>query len=76
MTTRTKWQFRAIAAVVFLGTMFGWRTTTRADNGNAPTTTSFFSGGLGAHADWFVTTDQPPGDTDNQAVRLITVNDA
>lgn len=43
-----------------------------ADSGNAATTLSFFSGGGGAHADWFVTADQPPGDTDNQAIRLQT----
>jgi hypothetical protein len=46
------------------------------DNGNAPTTMSFFSGGNGGHADWFVTGDQPPGDTDHQAVRLVTTNGA
>jgi len=45
-----------------------------ADNGNATTTMSFFSGGGGAHADWFVTADQPPGDTDRQAVRLQTTD--
>jgi hypothetical protein len=43
-----------------------------ADNGNAPTTMSFFSGGQGAHADWFITDDQPLGDTDKQAARLQT----
>jgi hypothetical protein len=47
-----------------------------ADNGNAGVTLSFFSGGNGAHADWFATDDQPPGDTDNQAIRLITTNGA
>ena len=46
------------------------------DNGNASPTLSFFSGGLGAHADWLATSDQPTGDTDNQAIRLLTVNDA
>jgi hypothetical protein len=51
-------------------------TTAIADNGNAGTTASFFSGGAGGHADWFVTDDQPPGDTDNQAIRLITTNGA
>jgi hypothetical protein len=40
------------------------------------TTLSFFSGGNGAHADWFVTADQPAGDNDNQAIRLLTVNGA
>ena len=43
-----------------------------ADNGNASATLSFFSGGGGAHADWLATSDQPPGDTDNQAIRLLT----
>jgi hypothetical protein len=47
-----------------------------ADNGKASTTMSFFSGGNGAHADWLATSDQPPGDTDNQAIRLITTNGA
>jgi len=47
-----------------------------ADSGAASTTLSFFSGGDGAHADWLATTDQPPGDTDNQAVQLQTTNDA
>jgi hypothetical protein len=51
-------------------------TTTHADNGNASPTLSFFSGGNGAHADWFVTTDQPPGDTDMRAIRLETTNGA
>lgn len=50
--------------------------TTQADNGNASPTLSFFSGGSGAHADWFVTDDQPPGDTDSQAIRLVTMNGA
>ena len=42
----------------------------------AAPTLSFFSGGDGAHADWIVTSDQPPGDTDNQAIELQTTNDA
>lgn len=41
-------------------------------NGNATPTLSFFSGGGGARADWVATADQPPGDTDNQAINLIT----
>jgi len=57
-----------LSAVVFAG-------VAAADNGNAPTTMSFFSGGGGAHADWFVTADQPPGDLDRQAVRLQTTAD-
>lgn len=47
-----------------------------ADSGNPPPTLSFFSGGNGAHADWLATSDQPPGDTDNQAIRLLTTNGA
>jgi hypothetical protein len=43
-----------------------------ASSGNASPTLSFFSGGGGAHADWVATSDQPPGDTDNQAINLIT----
>jgi hypothetical protein len=43
-----------------------------ADTGNASPTLSFFSGGDGAHADWLAISDQPPGDTDNQAIRLLT----
>jgi hypothetical protein len=47
-----------------------------ADAGRASPTLSFFSGGNGAHADWLATSDQPPGDTDNQAIRLLTTNGA
>jgi hypothetical protein len=47
-----------------------------ADSGSTHPTLSFFSGGDGAHADWLATTDQPPGDTDNQAIRRQTTNDA
>ena len=47
-----------------------------ADGGRASPSLSFFSGGNGAHADWLATSDQPPGDTDNQAIRLLTTNGA
>ena len=47
-----------------------------ADSGNGPPTLSFFSGGDGANAHWLATSDQPPGDTDNQAIQLQTTNDA
>lgn len=50
--------------------------TALADNGNGPPTLSFFSGGDGASAHWLTTLDQPPGDTDNQAIQLQTTNDA
>jgi hypothetical protein len=73
---RTLGPLRA-AAVVFLAVpLLTLPTTTLADNGNASPTLSFFSGGNGAHADWLVTADQPPGDTDKQAIRLLTVNGA
>jgi hypothetical protein len=47
-----------------------------ADNGKAPATLSFFSGGEGAQAHWLATSDQPPNDTDNQAIELQTTFDA
>jgi hypothetical protein len=50
--------------------------TALGDSGKASPTLSFFSGGNGAHADWLATADQPPGDTDNQAIRLLTTNGA
>jgi len=71
MHTKRIW-IAAIAAAVFLMVS----ATTRADNGNASPTLSFFSGGNGAHADWFVTADQPPGDADMRAIRLATTNGA
>lgn len=61
----------AVAAVLCTATG-----TAFADNGNGPPTLSFFSGGDGAQAHWLATTDQPPGDTDNQAIELQTTNDA
>ena len=51
-------------------------TSALADNGNAPTTLSFFSSGQGAQAHWFNNEDQPPGDTDHQSIRLLTTNGA
>lgn len=47
-----------------------------ADNGNASPSLSFFSGGDGANAHWITTSDQPAGDTDQQAIQLQTTNDA
>ncbi len=73
--TRRLWH-AAAASLVLAVPLLIRPATTHADNGNAPTTLSFFSGGMGAHADWFVTADQPSDDTDNQAIRLLTVNDA
>lgn len=45
-------------------------TASAADNGNPPPTLSFFSGGGGAHADWYHTEDMPPGDADQQVIRI------
>jgi hypothetical protein len=64
------------ATIVFLTVPFLTGPTALADNGRAGATLSFFSGGQGAHADWLATSDQPPGDTDNQAIRLLTTNGA
>lgn len=65
---------QSLLATILVGMAFfvGIPSAAVADQGNAPVTMSFFSGGNGGHADWFVTSDQPPGDTDNQAIRLQT----
>src|SRR6478736_7981908 len=76
-TKGTAWRLLRVAAtMLFVVPLFTNPATTLADNGNASPTLSFFSGGNGAHADWFATNDQPPGDTDNQAIRLLTTNGA
>jgi len=75
-TRRTTWFFRAAAVGVLALALLIRSTIIRADNGQASPTLSFFSGGDGAHADWLSTDDQPPGDTDHQAIRLLTVYDA
>src|SRR5437870_6745785 len=64
------------AVVAAAGVLVAVPTAAVADNGNASPTLSFFSGGNGAHADWLVTADQPPGDTDSQAIRLLTTDGA
>src|SRR5438552_8526855 len=69
--------FVTLLAAATAGLVSGAASTTAlAGNGHASPTLSFFSGGDGAHADWLATSDQPPGDTDNQAIRLQTTNDA
>jgi hypothetical protein len=72
----TIWPLRLAAAVMLVVALLTRPTPTLADNGNASPTLSFFSGGSGAHADWLATEDQPPDDTDNQAIRLLTMNGA
>jgi hypothetical protein len=64
------------ALVAAVGVLVAVPTVAVADSGKAPTTLSFFSGGSGGHADWLATADQPSGDTDNQAIRLVTTNGA
>jgi hypothetical protein len=73
---RTIWSLRLAGVVMLAVALFTRPTPTLADNGNASPTLSFFSGGNGAHADWLATDDQPTGDTDNQAIRLLTTNGA
>jgi hypothetical protein len=68
---RLLWPLLAATATLLVGAPIAL-----SDNGHASPTLSFFSGGDGAHADWLATSDQPPGDTDNQAIRLQTTNDA
>jgi hypothetical protein len=73
---RTAWSCGAATAAILIVPLLVSPATILADNGNASPTLSFFSGGNGAHADWLATSDQPPGDTDGQAIRLLTVNGA
>ncbi len=70
---RSAWPLLA-AALLFVGMPLLTSPTTAL--ASASPTLSFFSGGDGAHADWLATSDQPPGDVDNQAIRLLTTNDA
>src|SRR6266446_9712932 len=73
---RTIWPRRLAGAVMLAMALLTRPTPTLADNWNASPTLSFFSGGSGGHADWLATDDQPPGDTDNQAIRLLTTDGA
>ncbi len=63
---------RVLTALVAIAALcIGWTTAAvGADAGKAPPTLSFFSGGGGAHAGWVHTNDQPPGDTDQQAIQI------
>lgn len=61
-----------IPLLVVAGVLLTVPMTALADNGHGQPTLSFFSGGAGGHADWFVNDDQPPGDTDHQSIRLQT----
>ena len=73
---RTMWPLLAAGAVFLTVPFLIAPATTLADSGGAGVTMSFFSGGNGAHADWLATLDQPPGDLDNQAIRLLTTDGA
>jgi hypothetical protein len=61
---------RAFVALVAVLGLAAVPAGTLADSGNPPPTLSFFSGGGGAHAGWVRTSDQPPGDTDQQAMQI------
>ena len=74
-TKRTMWPLVAAAAVFLAVALIIAPTAMLAGSGPGPTL-SFFSGGNGAHADWLATVDQPPGDIDNQAIRLLTTDGA
>jgi len=76
LVNRLPWRLLVGAAVLLMIPLITLPTGALADNGKASPTLSFFSGGAGGHADWLATTDQPPGDTDNQAIRLLTTNGA
>ena len=65
-----------LALIAAMGVLIAIPTAAVADSGKASPTLSFFSGGNGGHADWLATSDQPAGDTDNQAIRLVTTNGA
>jgi hypothetical protein len=75
-TKRNPLPWLAATAVFLVMSFLVVPATTLADNGNASPTLSFFSGGNGAQADWIVTSDQPPQDIDNLAIRLETTNGA
>jgi hypothetical protein len=64
-----------LALVAAAGILVAVPTTAVADSGNASPTLSFFSGGGGAHAGWVHTDDQPPGDTDQQAMQIFDTTD-
>src|SRR5437879_3179860 len=70
---RMTWPLVAATTLLLAVPSLAVRTTALAAPGP---TLSFFSGGNGGHADWLATSDQPPGDTDNQAIRLLTTNGA
>ena len=71
---RLKWL--SVLSTLLAAGLLAAAASATADNGNAPPTLSFFSGGDGANAHWLNTIDQPPVDTDNQAIQLQTTNDA
>jgi hypothetical protein len=65
-----------LVAVVLAAASVVAASSAQGDNGHSSPNLSFFSGGDGANAHWLATSDQPPGDTDNQAIQLQTTNDA
>jgi hypothetical protein len=71
-----RWGRPLLAATTVILIASALAAASAAPAGRSAPTLSFFSGGGGAHADWLVTDDQPPGDTDSQAIRLLTTNGA
>jgi hypothetical protein len=69
---RTARPFLAATTVVLIALTLTAVASAPADQ--VPATLSFFSGGRGAHASWLTTTDQPPGDTGNMGIGLVTTN--
>jgi hypothetical protein len=74
--TNTSIKRLLVTLVAAMGIVVAVPAASLGNPGNASPTLSFFSGGAGGHADWLATSDQPAGDTDNQAIRLVTTNGA
>ena len=74
-TPRVRFFTAGFAAAALAALMLVSPTHARAAGRQDPSLNFFSGGGEGAHADWLATTDQPPGDTDNQAIRIVTTTD-
>jgi hypothetical protein len=74
--TNTNIKRLLVTLVAAMGIVVAVPAASLGNSGNASPTLSFFSGGAGGHADWLATSDQPTGDSDNQAIRLVTTNGA
>lgn len=63
-----------LAGTILVLTALTLSAASSAPAGGPPTALSFFSGGLGARANWVTLSDRPPRATDHQAIRLLTIN--